>query len=260
MRVHEDRPAAAAHGATHAGTVRRQNEDAMLIDPALGLFVVADGMGGQNAGEVAARLAIDAVQGFLQRSSQDADHTWPFGIESSLDYDGNRLRTAVKLANRRVFRESESREQYTGMGTTLAVLLVTAGSAELCGVGDTRIYRIRGGGAEQLTRDHTWVETLVEQNPGLDTVQLASHPMRHVLTAVIGAQDDLDVNVAAHETRAGDRFVICTDGVHGPLDAAAIAAIAGTGDVRSAADRLVREALAADGTDNLTAVVVAVTP
>ena len=229
----------------------------MLIDNALGLFVVADGMGGANAGEVAARLAIDVVHGFLVRSSQDADHTWPFGIESSLDYDGNRLRTAVKLANRRVYRESESRSQYTGMGTTLAALLVNGPYAVICGVGDSRIYRIRGGVAGQLTRDHTFVETLLEQNPQLDAAQLAAHPMRHVLTTVVGAQDDIEVNVAAHPAQEGDRFVICTDGVHGALDADRIAAVVSAEpDVQAAADRLVRDALAADGSDNLTAIVV----
>ena len=98
----------------------RTTKTACSIEPDLGLFVVADGMGGHKAGEVASALALEAIQAFLVRATQDDDHTWPFGLERTLDSNGNRLRTGVKLANRRVFRESERRDEYTGMGTTIA--------------------------------------------------------------------------------------------------------------------------------------------
>ena len=245
------------HGATHRGKVRRHNEDGMLVDERLGLFAVADGMGGHNAGEVASALALESLGGFLARAAQDREHTWPFGIEIALDYNGNRLRTAVKLANRRVFRESESRDQYTGMGTTLAVVLVDGPCATICGIGDSRVYLMRGGGIERLTQDHTWVETLLAQNPAISRESLANHPMRHVLTKVVGGQDDLDVPIASRPLVAGDLFVICSDGVHGALDEARIAQIVrATPDTKAAADRLIEEALDRDGGDNLTAVVV----
>src|SRR5262249_13719441 len=152
------------YGATHRGKVRLHNEDGMVVDEGLGLYAVADGMGGHNAGEVASALALDSLESFLTRSSQDRELTWPFGIESTLDYNGNRLRAGVKLANRRVFRESESRDQYTGMGTTLVAVLADEPCASICGVGDSRIYLVRGGAIERLTQDHTWVETLLAQN------------------------------------------------------------------------------------------------
>jgi PPM family protein phosphatase len=247
----------AGHGATHPGRVRRQNEDGMLVDAQLGAFAVADGMGGHNAGEVAAELALESLRSFLARSLQDPDHTWPFGIESSLDFAGNRLRTAVKLANRRVFRESESRGQYTGMGTTLAVVLIDGPGAVVCGVGDSRVYLVRRDGLERLTRDHTWVETLLAQNPDLDPRTVERHPMRNVLTCVIGAQDDVDVSIVARPFADGDRFVLCSDGVHGALDDERIRKIVTEAtSVRAAADGLVAEALDRDGRDNLTAVVV----
>jgi len=247
------------HGATHPGKVRRHNEDSMVVDERLGLFAVADGMGGHNAGEVASALALESVELFLTKSNEDHELTWPFGIESTLDYNGNRLRTAVKLANRRVFRESESRDQYTGMGTTLAVVLADGPCASICGVGDSRIYLVRGGGIERLTQDHTWVETLLSQNPAISRASLANHPMRHVLTKVVGGQDDLEVTITSRPLVAGDRVVLCSDGVHGALDEAQIAQIVrSAADVKDAADHLVEEALDRDGGDNLTAVVVGV--
>jgi PPM family protein phosphatase len=243
-------------GATHAGRVRPHNEDGLLIEAELGLVVVADGMGGHQAGEVASALALESIRSFLLRASQDDDHTWPFGLERGLDRNGNRLRTAVKLANRRVFRESERREQYSGMGTTVAAALVDGDSAVVCGVGDSRVYLIRGATVDRLTRDNTWVEALLAQTPGLDRATLANHPMRHVLTSVVGAQDDVDVTVTTHHVTARDRIVLCTDGVHGSLSEARIAEIVGSARTPSeAAGALVQAALAADGGDNLTAVV-----
>jgi protein phosphatase len=248
-----------AHGATHPGRVRPQNEDSMLLDMPLGLFAVADGMGGHNAGEIASALALETLHSFVERSQHDPDHTWPFGIESSLDFNGNRLRTAVKLANRRVFRQSESREQYTGMGTTIVAMILEESCAVFCGVGDSRIYAVRRGVTELLTRDHTWVEMLLAQNPDLDPHSLEQHPMRHVLTSVVGAQDDVEVRVTARPALPRDRFVLCSDGVHGAVGADEIGRLVSSADtVRQAAETLVAVALERDGRDNLTAVVVSV--
>jgi serine/threonine protein phosphatase PrpC len=246
-----------AGGATHAGKLRPENEDGLLIQPELGLFVVADGMGGHKAGEVASFIALESIRSFLLRASQDDDHTWPFGLERALDRNGNRLRTAVKLANRRVFRESERRDQYTGMGTTVAAVIAEGDSAVVCGVGDSRVYLIRNDAMDCLTRDHTWVEALLAQTPGLDRATLANHPMRHVLTNVVGAQDDVDVVVTSHLIGPGERLVLCTDGIHDSLPDTRIAEIARSAATpAAAADALVQAALAIDGGDNLTAVVV----
>jgi protein phosphatase len=243
-------------GATHAGKVRPQNEDGLLVEAGLGLFVVADGMGGHQAGEVASALALESIRSFFARVSRDDDHTWPFGLERNLDRNGNLLRTAVKLANRRVFRESERQDQYTGMGTTVAAVLVDGNSAVVCGVGDSRVYLIGGGAVNCLTRDNTWVEALLAQTPGLDRAALANHPMRHVLTSVVGAQDDVDVTVTMHQIAHDDRIALCTDGVHGSLSEAQIGHIVRSAVTpREAAEALVQAALAADGADNLTAVV-----
>jgi protein phosphatase len=243
-------------GATHAGRVRPHNEDGLLVEQEIGLYAVADGMGGHKAGEVASSLALDSVRAFLVRAAQDDDHTWPFGLERTLDRNGNRLRTAIKLANRRVFKESERRDEYTGMGTTIAAAIVDGDSAVVCGVGDSRVYLIREAEIQRLTHDHTWVETLLAQTPGLDRAALANHPMRHVLTSVVGAQDDVEVTVTTHRVVPGDRLVLCTDGVHGGLSDARIAEVVGAcRSAAEAADALVRAAVSADGKDNATAVV-----
>src|SRR4029078_8100941 len=107
-----------AHGVTHPGNVRKSNEDSLLSDPALGLFIVADGMGGHNAGEVASRLAVEAIKGFMTASHNGEDFTWPYGVNPSLSFHGNRLMTAVKLANRRVFKVGERREWDNALWTT----------------------------------------------------------------------------------------------------------------------------------------------
>ena len=129
-----------AHGVTHAGRVRKVNEDSLLTEPGLGLFVVADGMGGHNAGEVASKLAVEAIRGFLERSRNGEDFTWPYGLNPSLSFLANRLMTATKLANRRVVKAGESRDEYTGLGTTVVVALIEDGQLAYTGVGDSRIY------------------------------------------------------------------------------------------------------------------------
>lgn len=112
------------HGVTHPGRVRTTNEDALLIDDDLGLFVVADGMGGHNAGDVASKLAVETIRAFMDRSRDGGECTWPFGVDGRLPLDANRPLTAVKLANRRVFRAADSNDDYTRMGTPVAETLV----------------------------------------------------------------------------------------------------------------------------------------
>lgn len=247
-----------AHAATHTGKVRAHNEDSILADHDHGLFVVADGMGGVNAGEVASRMAVEAIQSFVARSGPDSPHTWPFGIDDNLTYQGNRMRTAVKLANRSIFRASEQQSQYTGMGTTVAAVLVEGRTATICGIGDSRVYVVGAGAIRQLTKDHTWVETLRAQNPSLDPAALARHPMRHVLTSVVGGQSDVDVPVIEHPLADGERLLLCSDGVHGAISEQQLRDLTAAGTVEGAAEAIVAAALDADGRDNISALVLTV--
>lgn len=241
-------------GATDRGPVRRTNEDAFFTDETLGLLLVADGMGGHAAGEVASRLAVDAIVGFLRRSQDDHEYSWPYGLEPTLSLNGNRLRTAVHLANRRVFRAAESHDEYTGMGTTVVCALIKGTRMVIAHVGDSRLYLQRDGGLAQLTKDDTWAATVLGQNGfSGDTTR---HPMRNVLTNVVGARDRTDVHLGEHDLRTGDRLLLCTDGLHGSVDDEAIGSVlAASTNPETSASALVAEALARGSRDNVTALV-----
>ena len=244
-----------AHGVTHPGHVRERNEDAFFVDADLGLFIVADGMGGHNAGEVASQMAVDVVRMFLVRSRDGEDVTWPFGFNPTLSIHVNRVVTAIQMANRRVFKASESNDAYAGMGTTIVVLMITGDDAVYAGVGDSRLYGFLDGRLSQLTRDDSWLAAVLESDPIVDRATLATHPLRHVLTSVVGAREQLEVRAVQRRIEPGERFLICTDGLHGAIDEAAISSVLASGDdVAAAALRLVDAALQSSGTDNITAV------
>ena len=244
-----------AGGRTETGP-RNLNQDYLEWDLGLGLFIVADGMGGHNAGEVASHLAVQAIREFVQESSTGADLTWPFPYETGQSVDANRLLTAVRLANRRVYDRGCDDAALEGMGTTVVAVLVNGDQAVLVGVGDSRIYRFRGDQLEQLTSDDTWLSAVIGVSD--DDRANSNHPLKHVLTSVVGTRDDLRPDAREEQLQPGDRLILCSDGIHGRLDAAAITKIVragGTPDEMAAA--LVSEALARRTSDNATALVIA---
>ena len=235
--------------------MRESNEDAWRIEPAMGLCLVADGMGGHNAGEVASDMAAEAIVNFLRRTYEGEDVTWPYGIDPDLSFDANRLLTAIRLSNRRVFRAAESHDEYTGMGTTVVAALVDVDRLSFAGVGDSRVYLFRAGRLEQLTVDDSWVARLPTDDPRVEPA--AHHPMRHVLTNVVGARAQVDFEVMERALKDGDALLLCSDGLHGELDDETIARIMGSHyDPQLVADQLVQTALTGRAADNITAVVV----
>ena len=246
-----------AYGVTHPGRVRPNNEDALLWDAPGGLFVVADGMGGHQAGEVASRMAVETVQSFLEASRGDHDLTWPFGFDPAISMNANRLVTAVRLANRKVFQAGEDKPDLAGMGTTIVVALVDGETLTFCGVGDSRIYLLSGSVLQQITHDDSWVATVLARDPEFDRAQLAHHPMRHVLTNVLGAREDTDVEVGERPLRKGEQLLLCSDGLYGGLDDAAMQILLSSpGGLNELGDRLVATSLERGGTDNITVVLV----
>lgn len=245
-----------AYGATHVGPVRKTNEDTFHADSAKGVFIVADGMGGHNAGEVASRLAVDTVCEFLDRTEGDEDATWPFGLDPTLSFDGNRLVTAIKLANRRIL-EASTRENLNGMGTTVTAVRVRGDRAVFANAGDSRLYVFSGGRLEQLTRDDSWAAEVLAKNPALTPEAIAKSPARNLLTNVVGGRDALTVACASRQLAAGEVLLLCSDGLHGVVPDAVIAdTLASQRDAAAMADRLVQVAMERGTRDNITAVVV----
>jgi PPM family protein phosphatase len=243
-----------AHGLSDPGPVRKTNEDNFISDPAIRLFVVADGMGGHSAGEVASSLAVETIAGFIRRTEEDAEFSWPYGIEPGLSFSGNRLRTAVHLANRRVFRAAERYDEYTGMGTTVVGALISGTRLAVASAGDSRLYVFTGGRLTQLTRDDTWAATVLAAQ-GTPNPAAPPQSMRHVLTNVLGAREQADVRMSEHDLSRGDMILLCSDGLHSVLDDEALHQALSTGGTPSdIVPRLLEAALARRARDNITAV------
>jgi serine/threonine protein phosphatase PrpC len=247
-----------AHAESETGPVRSVNEDAWLVAREIGLFAVADGMGGHNAGEVASQLALEALGGFIRRSEDSADLSWPYGVDPELTFLANRLRTGIHLANRRVFRAAEGHDDYTGMGTTIVGLLVDGNRAVVGNVGDSRIYRLTTAGEfGPVTQDDSWAAALRAQ--GLAPDELSQHPMRHVLTNVIGAREQVEAHLAELELTPGDCFLLCSDGLYDPIgDEEVRRVLVSAGDSSEKARALVLRALELGSRDNVTALVVCI--
>ncbi len=244
-----------AHGLSDPGPVRKTNEDNFISDSGLQLFVVADGMGGHSAGEVASSLAVETILGFIRRTQEDAEFSWPYGIEPGLSFSGNRLRTAVHLANRRVFRAAERYDEYTGMGTTVVGALISGSRMAVANAGDSRLYLYTGGRLGQLTRDDTWAATILAAQGGANPAA-PPESMRRVLTNVLGAREQADVRLSEHDLTAGDLILLCSDGLHSVVEDSAIEqTIVEAGTPADIAPRLLQLALARGARDNITAVV-----
>jgi len=238
------------------GPVRPINEDAFAMDDGLGVYLVADGMGGHQAGEIASRIAADAVQGFLHRSKGDdpADvEDWPFGQVPDLSLEANRLRNAIALANRRVWRAAQSSKALDGMGTTIVAALVTGEQVVIGHVGDSRVYMRTADGFTLVTLDDSWAV----RAPGAQPVDAEGRQRPGVLTSVLGIDDVVDVHISERPWAVGDQVLLCSDGLHGVLDGAALEQVLiAYPDPAEAARLLVDLALERGTRDNVTAMVV----
>jgi protein phosphatase len=223
--------------ATHAGRVRRKNEDAYFAAPPL--FAVADGMGGALAGELASRIAVQALGELIEEGS-----------------DEERLAATIRLANRRVAERATSDPRASGMGSTVTAALVGPSSVSFAHVGDSRAYLWRGSMLTRLSDDHSLVAEWVKAG-ALAPEEAALHPQRSVITRALGADWQVEVDTWTLPARTGDVILLCTDGLTGFVDDAAIAeTLAREGDLNAAVRALVDAANAAGGEDNITAVAV----
>jgi len=248
-----------AFGSTDKGSVRPTNEDCYGIDEHLRLFVVADGMGGHNAGEVAARMAVDAVSDYVRSFGAippGESDTWPFGFDFNLSGAGNLLRTAIQLANLQILETANTSPDFSGMGTTIVAALERDGRLSVAHVGDSRLYLFTRSRLRQLTSDDSWVASVLAHDPSADRVMLQNHPMRNALTSVVGARAGTEVHVAEETLAGGELIVLTTDGVHGALNDRRIEWLLGSGEELSCLPaRLTSAAIASGSRDNCTAIV-----
>jgi protein phosphatase len=226
------------------GRRRQANEDRYALDPALGLFLVADGMGGHQAGRTASERASAAVLAAI-----DTLQAGPASL-------AERLRYAVAAATREIFSVAAEHAELAGMGTTLVVLLAGEGRVSLAHVGDSRAYLVRAGGIRQLTDDHSLVAELLRRHK-ISEDDAREHPHRHVLTRALGVRPAVEPDLAELTPQAGDVFVLCTDGLTNHLLDSEIAKIvSSTNDLEHAVKALTECANGRGGEDNITTVLV----
>lgn len=198
-----------AVGKSDLGRRRNHNEDFSLIDEKRGLFIVADGMGGHAAGEVASQKAVDVIHEFISQPPLSPE---PFGQDPSLSPSANFLRNAIKMANLQIHEMAREKDVLSGMGTTVVCLLVKNSTATIANVGDSRCYLLRDHQLHQLTEDHSFVHEQVKKNL-ISHEETRTHPLRNIITRALGPSRDVEVDFFFEEIKPGDLFLLCTDGL-----------------------------------------------
>lgn len=243
--------------ASDPGLRRTSNEDSYCTRPDIGLFVVADGMGGHVAGEVASRVAVEAIEGFIQETSgADKNRTWPFPFDPALSLEANRLKAAFRLANRHIANAIAKSQDLRGMATTASAILIGERHTCVAHVGDSRVYVLRGDGLDQITHDHSWVEEQVRAGT-LTPSAARQHPWRNVVTRALSGGEDPEVDVTAVTPGIGDRYLLCSDGLFSVVQDPQISEILTRRDasLEDACRQLVQAANDAGGPDNITTLV-----
>lgn len=249
-------------GITDRGLKRWQNEDALLVRDDLGLYVVADGMGGHAAGEVAADIAVKEIEAAVEATQDHEDKTWPENWQVNIPLDANRLVQAILGAHRKVMQAVEAASELKGMGATVVAALLDkrAAKATIAHVGDSRAYLLRQGTLQLLTSDHSWVHEQVVA--GLLSEEAArDHPLKNVVTRALGGAQEPSVDFTQLPLQPGDLLLLCSDGLNTMLEDKEIEAILKSSPgLGQAAHRLVAAANEKGGVDNITVVLLRVTP
>jgi serine/threonine protein phosphatase PrpC len=234
---------------TDVGRVRLVNEDRAVVQEKLNGFalaILADGMGGHQAGDIASQMAVDIIHQQLQSIPADAP----------VDERKTCLKDAVELANEKIFEFASQRENYHGMGTTVVAAVADEHTVVIGHVGDSRAYRINGSIIEQLTEDHSLVNVLVKSGQ-ITREEAGHHPRRNVLTRALGTEATIEVDIQDQAWQQGDLLLLCSDGLSSLISSEQIVASAnGSGSLEDKALKLVNEALVAGGDDNVTVVLV----
>lgn len=248
-----------AAGRCDTGRRRSHNEDCMTLDPARGLVIVADGMGGHNAGEVASRMAVDSMHEALCDGLGDLRDDADDEPAARFSHQGTLLRRAIEQSNRIISQAARSQKKLEGMGTTVVSALFHDDTISVAWVGDSRLYRYRAGRLEQMTRDHTLLQELVDR--GFYSPEEARASLnRNIVTRALGVEESVAVDLIEDVVLPGDRYLLCSDGLNDMISDADIARILGapTAGLDTIAGELVAQANEQGGHDNITAAVIEV--
>ena len=248
---------AVAAGLTDVGLQRDHNEDSFAILQDHELYIVADGMGGHRAGDVASKLATEAIVDFFRATAAE-DFTWPFHFDSRMSEEENRLLTGIKIANRQIVERSSRQRECHGMGTTVVGALFSGkkGKMYLGHVGDSRAYRVRGSEIKQMTRDHSLVNDYLLAMPELTEEQKSELP-KNVITRALGMQEHVSVDLQGDDASVGDCYILCSDGLSGMIeDSEILEIVSQSPNIEDACRKLIALANEHGGEDNITAVLV----
>ncbi len=233
---------------------RNHNEDNFSILEDSGLYIVADGMGGHASGEVASKMAVEAMKEFFAATASDPERTWPYKMDRSKGYEENRLITGIKLANLRIYEAAQRDARQRGMGTTIVTIFAVEDGVYIAHVGDSRVYRVRDGKMEQLTEDHSLLNDYIKMKR-LTPEEIANFPHKNVIVRALGMKDTVKVDTRFEQPQANDVYVLCSDGLSGPVTDEDLLEITKTApDLKTAASRMIERANANGGPDNITCV------
>jgi serine/threonine protein phosphatase PrpC len=243
-------------GSSDIGRRRKQNEDSMFLDDRMGLYVVADGMGGHNAGEVASKLVVETIQDYIRQNQSEDLIVEPVGRDANLSKEARLLLAGIQLSNRIVHQAALSNEAYRGMGSTVSAVYFTENTFIVANVGDSLIYLIRDGEIEQLAVPHTLIAEQTQRDP--ENAELLWSDFKHVLTRAMGVDEKVKADISEVPVLKNDILVICSDGLTDKASAEEILELAYNRRSDKACKSLVDLANARGGDDNITAIVLKV--
>jgi len=246
-----------AYGLSDLGRVRKLNEDSFLVSDDLKLYLIADGMGGHAAGDVASSKSIELINGFIERTAKDNDITWPFEMNLELAPEANKLIAAVQIANKEIYRMSSTNPELKGMGTTIAGLFIAEAKGYVVHVGDSRVYLMRNGRLKQITEDHSWVNEQLKEKV-ITKEEAKQHRWKNVITRALGSEKEVKIDLQEENIVSGDIFLICSDGLSGMVERETMEDIIKKhiNNLSEAAEKMIDYANKAGGVDNITVILI----
>jgi protein phosphatase len=239
---------------THKGLMREENEDSFLCEPELGLFIVADGMGGHEAGEVAANIACTSIKEFIINTKDKPLKKFPIAYKKNFSLEWNRLLGAFSYANGKIINYAEKQRYLAGMGTTIVATLFYDKKLTYAHVGDSRLYQFKNGMLKLLTEDHSWVQEQVKLG-NLTPEEAQVHPLKNVVTRALGGSSKLSIDIADISLENGDKFLLCSDGLNVVVPEEVILKILKEEkDLDKATEKLLQETLKRGAPDNITVI------